>query len=382
MIVHCLLVRIGFPHETTDVERRVPITPDIAKRYISADHVVVVARDAGVAAGHLDADYEAAGCQIVDSPWDADADAIVVVGRPETAQAAQLRDGALLLGLLSPLEEPAAMQELATTGVTAMAFETLPRTTRAQSMDVLSSQATLAGYQMVLEAASRLPRIFPMMMTAAGTIRPSTVVVLGAGVAGLQAIATARRLGAIVKAFDVRSAAAEQVESLGATFIDVDLEAQDESTSGGYAQQLDADEIARLVAGLQPFLHDADVVVTTAAIPGRRAPVLVTADTVRNMRPGSVIVDGAAATGGNCELTEADKEVVANGVTIVGPTDLPSRVAAHASQMLARNAYELLTHMWSTDELDLEDEIVAGVTITHGGAVVNQRVLALLEETP
>ena len=371
-------MRIGFPNQSSNGERRVGITPDIAKRYVAKGHSVVVARGAGIAAGFLDTDYETVGCTLAESVWDTDA--VVAVTRPSSDEYMSMRSGALLVGLLAPLAEPAAMVGLASGGVTAMAFETLPRTARAQSMDVLSSQAALAGYQMVLEAAARLPRIFPMMTTAAGTIRPATVVVLGAGVAGLQAIATARRLGAVVKAFDVRSEAAEQVESLGARFINVDLDAQDASGDGVYAKQLEADEAERLVAGLQPFLHDADVVITAAAIPGRPAPTLVTAASVGHMRPGSVIVDGAAATGGNCELTEADRVVVEAGVTILGPTDLVSRVATHASQMFARNAYELLDHVLSTDELALEDDIVAGVTITHGGAVVHPRVLSLLGE--
>lgn len=345
------------------------------KRY-GDDHDLLVERGAGAAAGYPDDAYVDAGCTIVDSAWDADA--VVVVRRPDEADLAKMRQGALLIGLLSPLDDPTAMQPIAAAGVTAMAFETLPRTTRAQSMDVLSSQATLAGYQMVLEAAARMPRILPMMTTAAGTIRPATVVVLGAGVAGLQAIATARRLGAVVKAFDVRSAAAEQVESLGASFISVDLEPQDASTVGGYAQQLSPEETAKLIEGLQPFLHDADAVITAAAIPGRRAPVLVTEDTVRNMKDGSVIVDGAAATGGNCEFSEADEEVVIDGVTILAPTDLASRVAAHASQMYARNVYELVSLIADSDELNMEDEIIAGVTITHDGAIVNERVNSLL----
>ena len=371
-------MRIGFPKQTSETENRLGITPDIAKRYLAAEHVLIVEKGAGVAAGYPDGAFEAAGCELVDSAWEADA--VVVVERPHTDQCNMMNAGALLVGLLGPLDQPGEMPALAQSGVTAMAFETLPRTTRAQSMDVLSSQATLAGYQMVIEAAAILPRIFPMMTTAAGTLRPATVIVLGAGVAGLQAIATARRLGAVVKAFDVRSAAAEQVESLGASFIEVELESQDASTSGGYAQQLSADEAARLVEGLQPSLYETDAVITTAAIPGQRAPVLVTSETVGNMRAGAVVVDGAASTGGNCELTMADEVVVFNGVTIIGPTDLPSRVAAHASQMLARNAYELLMHV-NSDELDPDDEILAGVTITQGGQVVHPRVLALLEET-
>ena len=353
------------------------ITPDIAKRYLSADHSVSVERGAGEAAGFPDSAYEKVGCSIVDSAWEADA--VTLISPPTAEECARLRPGTIVVGLLAPLDIPQGVMPLAAAGVTSMAFEILPRTTRAQSMDVLSSQATLAGYQMVIEAASRLPRILPMMTTAAGTIRPATVIVLGAGVAGLQAIATARRLGAVVKAFDVRAAAAEQVESLGAKFITIDMEPQDASTSGGYAKQLDADEVSRLVAGLQEHLHGADAVITTAAIPGRRAPILVTAETVSHMRQGAVIIDGAASTGGNCELTEADQEVVVGGVTILGPTDLASRVATHASQMFARNAYELLMHAVSTDELDFEDEIIAGVTVTHGGEVVNPRVKGLLE---
>lgn len=370
-------MRIGFPHQSSPSERRVAITPDLVGRYTSAGHEVVVETGAGLAAGFTDAAYHEAGAEVADEVWAADA--VVVIRRPELSDIGGMRPGAVLVGLLNPLEEPAAIAALASTGVTAMAFETLPRTTRAQSMDVLSSQATLAGYQMVLEAASRLPRILPMLTTAAGTIRPATVTVLGAGVAGLQAIATARRLGAVVRAFDVRSAAAEQVESLGARFIEIDMEPQDASAAGGYAQELTAEEAERLVAGLQPHLHEVDAIITAAAIPGRPAPLLVTADTVHQMRPGSVIVDGAASTGGNCELTEADREVVVGGVTIIGPTDLPSRVATHASQMYARNAFELLSHVGEPADLDLTDEIVAGITLTRGGEVVHPRIQAMLE---
>ena len=373
-------MRIAAPDQATSTERRVGITPDIAQRYISGGHNVAIERGAGSAAGYTDEMYEAAGCEIVESGWDADA--VIVVRLPSPDQSALLQPGTLVIGLLTPLADPAGLNPLAAAGVTALSFETLPRTARAQSMDVLSSQATLAGYQMVLEASTVLPRIFPMMTTAAGTIRPATVIVLGAGVAGLQAIATARRLGAVVKAFDVRAAAAEQVQSLGATFIMIDLEPQDASTSGGYAQELAADEAARLVAGLQEHLHDADIVLTTAAIPGRRAPILVTAETVSRMKPGAVIVDGAAATGGNCELTRPDERVVTNGITILGPTDLASRVATDASRMFARNAYELLTHVIGTGELDFEDEIMAGATVTHGGQVVHPGVLALIGDAP
>ena len=368
-------MNIGAPRQRSP-ERRVGITPDMARRYIADDHRVSIEHGAGKAAGFVDATYREAGCELVDSAWEAEV--VVTIGPPDASERSRLVPGALLLGLLRPLDDPDAMQTLAGTGVTAMAFETLPRTTRAQSMDVLSSQATLAGYEMALEAASRLPRIFPMMITAAGTIRPATVVVLGCGVAGLQAIATARRLGAVVKGFDVRATAAEQVRSLGASFIDLDLTPQDASASGGYARQLDKDDEARLVRDLEQHLARADAVITAAAIPGMAAPTLVSAKAVARMRPGSVIVDGGADRGGNCVLTVPDQVVEAGGVTVVGPTGLDSRPAADASRMFARNAYELITYLNSRPAPGMDDEIRAGVTITHDGEVVHPGVLARL----
>lgn len=361
-------------------ERRVGITPDVAKRLVDAGHEVLVESGAGLAAGYPDDDYEAAGAGIGDA-WMADL--IVVVHPPDAEDAARLGAGSTIVGLLEPLDDPAGIAAIAATGATAIAFETLPRTTRAQAMDVLSSQATLAGYQAVLEGATRMPKLLPMMTTAAGTIRPATVLVLGAGVAGLQAIATARRLGAIVHAFDVRAAAAEQVESLGARFIALDLERQDAAQAGGYARELAENDQARLLAALTDHVAGADLVITAAAIPGRPAPLLIDESMVAAMKPGSVIVDGAASTGGNCALTRPDEEVDVDGVIILGPTDLPSRLATHASQMYARNVLELITHL--ADDagnlvIDLDDEITAGVVVATGGEVRDERVRRALEE--
>lgn len=349
------------------------MSPDIAARLIGDGHSVVVETGAGDAAGWPDASYLEIGATVGD-PYDAD---LVAVTHPPQGEALARLAGRAVLGLLEPLDEPNTVVTLAEQGTTAIAFETLPRITRAQSMDALSSQATLAGYQAVLEGATLVPKLLPMMTTAAGTIRPAKVIVLGAGVAGLQAIATAKRLGAVVHAYDVRAAAAEQVESLGGRFIELDIDKQDASASGGYAQELTADDQARQLAALGEHVATADLVVTTAAIPGRPAPLLVTEAMVEAMRPGSVIVDGAASTGGNCELTKADEVVVAHGVTIIGPTDLPSRLATHASQMLARNVYELVGHLAGEDGslvIDMDDEITAGVVVATGGAVTNARI--------
>ena len=354
------------------------ITPTMARRYIADGHRVIVESGAGGGAGFSDSAYRNAGCELVASAWEADT--VVTVRPPPTEVRSRLSPGASLLGLLKPLDEPEHMRDLARTGVTALAFETLPRTTRAQGMDVLSSQATLAGYGMALEAASRLKRIFPMMVTAAGTLRPATVVVLGCGVAGLQAIATCRRLGAVVKAYDVRAAAAEQVRSLGASFIEVDVAPQDASVSGGYARQLDDDEEDHLLRLLEEHLAGVDAVITAAAIPGQPAPRLVTTEAVARMPPGSVIVDGAAERGGNCALTVPDQIVEFEGVTIVGPTGLEARPAADSSMMYARNAYELLTYMGDLSP-EIDDEIRTGVTITRGGEVVHPAVLDLLGDT-
>ncbi len=356
------------------------MTPPIAAR-LTGHHQVMVESGAGSAAGFTDHAYAEAGAEIVDDPYSADLAAVTVL---EDAHVDRLRPGTAVVGLLDPWGRPERISRLAERQITALAFEAVPRTTRAQSMDVLSSQATVLGYQAVLEAATRLPKFFPMLTTAAGTIRPAKVIVLGAGVAGLQAIATARRLGAVVTAYDVRAAAAEQVESLGAKFIELDLPAQDASTSGGYARALDESDQRRLLEALETHVVTNDAVVTTAAIPGRRAPLLVTASMVGGLAPGSVIVDGAAATGGNCELTVAGSESTVEGVTILGYTDLPSRTAYHASEMYARNVFELLRVVAPEGSLDpnYDDDIIAAVTVAADGAIRDSRVREALGQTP
>ncbi len=351
------------------------ITPDVAKRLIGAGHDVVVEADAGRKAGYTDDDYRSAGATVA---ADRDAWSCEFVATIERPAPELLTASSVVIGLMAPFDEPEAMQPLATTGATVFALEAVPRTSRAQTVDALSSQAAVAGYQAVLEAAAACDRFFPMLTTAAGTIRPSKVVVLGAGVAGLQAIATAKRLGAVVSAFDVRSAAAEQVESLGASFIEIETEPQDASESGGYAREVAADQQQRIIDGLSPHLVDADAIITTAAIPGRPAPLLIEADTVHAMRPGSVIVDVSASTGGNCALTRPGENVDVDGVHIIGVTDLVSRVANHASQMYARNIMsfiELISDPETAElRLDYSDDIVDGACISRDGEVVHPRL--------
>lgn len=368
-------MRIGIPSQQNEQESRVAITPDVTKRLIAAGHTVLVESGAGQRAGYTDDEYRGAGASIGDTNDVWGCDFVATIERPS---ASVLGPASAVIGLIAPFDDPDAMTDLAETGATVFALEAVPRTSRAQTVDALSSQAAVAGYQAVIEAAAASDRFFPMLTTAAGTIRPAKVVVLGAGVAGLQAIATARRLGAVVSAFDVRAAAAEQVESLGASFITIDTEAQDSSQSGGYAREVGADEQQRIIDGLAPHLVGADAIITTAAIPGRPAPLLVEADTVRSMRPGTVIVDVAASTGGNCELTEPGETIDVDGVHIIGDTDLVSRVANHASQMYARNVLafiELITDPETSDlRLDYSDDIVDGACIARGGVVVHPRL--------
>ncbi len=374
-------MKLGVPNQTAQRERRVAITPDVTAKFVKQSFEMVVQAGAGTASGFLDEEYMNAGASIVSeasSAWGCDV--VVSVEPPENDRIALMKRGAVLIGLMQPLDRPKVAAALAAAGVTTLAFETVPRTTKAQSMDVLSSQATAAGYQAVLEAATAITKFFPMLTTAAGTIAPAKVLVLGAGVAGLQAIATAKRLGAMVSAYDVRAAVAEQVESLGARFVNLELEEQDES-AGGYARELEADAQKRLLMQLGEHVSRNDVIISTAAIPGKRAPLLVTREMVEAMRPGSVIVDLAVATGGNCELSVADEVVVHNGVKILAPTDLVSGVATNTSQMFARNTLNLLSHLVHEEGLriDLDDEITAGACITHDGNVVNERVRSLLE---
>jgi proton-translocating NAD(P)+ transhydrogenase subunit alpha len=347
--------------------------PEVAQRLIRpAGHEIVVESGAGEGAHHPDAEYTEAGAIIGDGY---SGDVVAKVGLPSADEIGRLPQGAVLVGFLQPLTATDTVRALAEAGVTAFAMEAIPRITRAQSMDALSSQATVAGYRAALIAAQELGRFFPMLTTAAGTVRPATVMVLGAGVAGLQAIATARRLGAVVQAFDVRPAVKEQIESLGARFLELDLGLEDAEAAGGYARQLTDEEEQRQRELLAVEIGKVDAVVSTAAVPGRPAPLLIIEDAVRNMKPGSVIVDLAAETGGNCELTEPGETVIRHDVTIIGPLNLPSSMPDHASQLYAKNVQNLVELMVSEEgalELDFEDEILAGACITHDGEIVHE----------
>jgi NAD(P) transhydrogenase subunit alpha len=355
---------VGVPKETASGERRVALVPDVASRLVGAGFTVAVERGAGTSAGFDDSEYEAAGASVVDAVL-GEAEAIVMVQKPSAEQIGKLRSGDVLVAFLQPLTDAEGIERLRAQGVVAFAMESIPRITRAQPMDALSSQATVGGYKAVLLAAERLPKFFPMLTTAAGTVPPAKVLVLGAGVAGLQALATARRLGAVVSGFDVRPVVKEQVESLGATFLDLGI--RGEETEGGYAAELTAEQQAQQQAALEERLPEFDVVITTAAVPGRPAPKLIPEAAVRAMRSGSVIVDLAAETGGNCELTKPGEEVVESGVTIVGLLNLPSTMPAHASQLYARNVMALLQHLAPEGELtlDWDDEITAGACVTR-----------------
>jgi H+-translocating NAD(P) transhydrogenase subunit alpha len=359
-------LRIAVPKETVPGERRVALVPEIVKKLTAGGFEVAVERGAGAEAAFSDAEYEDAGARVVTGDeLFAGAEGVVKVQKPSAEEIELVPQGAILIAFLQPLTDPDGIERLSRRGVTGFALESIPRITRAQSMDALSSQATVSGYKAVLLAADRLPKFFPMLMTAAGTVPPAKVLVLGAGVAGLQAIATARRLGAVVSGFDVRPVVREQVESLGATFLDLGVVG--EETAGGYARELSDEEQRRQQEELERRLADFDVVVTTALIPGRPAPKLIPASAVEAMRDGSVIVDLAAEAGGNCALTEPGEEVVREGVTIVGHTNLPSTVPVHASQLFARNVHALLTHLAPEGELalDWDDEITAGACVTR-----------------
>jgi NAD(P) transhydrogenase subunit alpha len=356
-------MRIGVPRETAAGERRVALVPEVVGKLAPAGFEVLVQRGAGEAASFPDAAYEEAGARLVDD-W-ADAEAVVKVQKPSEEEANRLREGQVLVGFLQPLTDPEGIERLAQRGVIAFAMESIPRITRAQTMDALSSQATVSGYKATLLAADRLPKFFPMLMTAAGTVAPAKVLVLGAGVAGLQAVATARRLGAVVTGFDVRPVVREQIESLGANWLDLGVIG--EETAGGYAAELTEEQQRQQQEELEARMPEFDVVITTALIPGRSAPKLIPASAVAAMRPGSVVVDLAAEAGGNCELTEPGEEVVREGVTIVGLTNLPSTMPFHASQLYARNVFALLHHLAPEGALalDWEDEITAGACVTR-----------------
>jgi NAD(P) transhydrogenase subunit alpha len=361
-------VKIGVPRETEPGERRVALVPDAAGRLVSDGFDVLVERGAGEQAYFEDDAYVEAGAELGESTYDVDV--VLKVRKPSAEEIAALREGTVLIGFLEPLTDPETSRRLAERGVTGFAMESIPRITRAQSMDALSSQSTVSGYKAVLLAAERLPRFFPMLMTAAGTVTPAKVLVLGAGVAGLQAIATSHRLGAVVSGYDVRPVVKEQVESLGASFLDLGIVG--EETEGGYARELTPEEQQRQQKELEQRIPDFDAVISTALVPGRPAPKLIPASAVAAMRAGSVIVDLAAETGGNCELTEPGEEVVREGVTIVGFTNVPSTMPAHASQLYSRNVTALLKHLAPDGELklDFEDEITAGACVTRGAEVV------------
>ncbi len=373
-------MRIGVPAETTAGETRVAVTPETAKKIIAQGHQVLIQSGAGVAASVTDAAFEAAGAEITDSAGALGAELVLKVRSPSGAELGHMQSGTALVGMLNPFDAE-GLQRIAAAGLTSFALEAAPRTTRAQSMDVLSSQANIAGYKAVMMAADKYQRFFPMLMTAAGTVKAARVVILGVGVAGLQAIATAKRLGAVIEASDVRPSVKEQVESLGAKFIDVPYETAEEKEAaegvGGYARPMPQSWLDRQKAEVAKRVALADVVISTALIPGRAAPVLITEEMVKSMKPGSVIVDlaagkGANGVGGNCPLTEADQTVVKHGVTLVGDTNLPALVAADASALYARNVLDFLKLVLPKDKgftVDMEDDIVAACLMTQGGEV-------------
>jgi NAD(P) transhydrogenase subunit alpha len=374
-------VKVAIPKERAPDEHRVALVPDTAAKLKAASLDVSVESGAGAGAYIPDDAYEAAGVKVVKTAASllGDADAVLKVQAPSTEEVGLLRSGSVLISFLQPATQADVVKALAKRGVTAFSLELLPRISRAQSMDALSSQASAAGYKSVLMAAGRLGKFFPMMMTAAGTVAPARVLVMGAGVAGLQAIATARRLGAVVSAYDVRPAVKEEVQSLGATFIELALESQ--QGEGGYAREQSEEFLRKQRELIGEHVAKYDVVITTAAVPGRRAPLLVTGDMVKAMRPGSVIVDLAAETGGNVELTQAGKDVDVGGVTIIGTRNVPSTMPLHASQLFARNVMNLLLHLVKDGAitLDFQDEITKGSCVTHGGEIVNERAKQLVE---
>jgi H+-translocating NAD(P) transhydrogenase subunit alpha len=369
-----MMVNVFIPRERRRGETRVAATPETVRKMVKAGLEVAVERGAGAGSFFPDADYEAAGARLADdaAAVRAGADAVLTVTAPEAAEAAAQKPGSLLIGFLAPHRNLDLVRALADRRITALAMELVPRITRAQSMDALSSQANIAGYRAVLLAALRLPKYFPLLMTAAGTIKPARVVVMGAGVAGLQAIATAKRLGAIVEVSDVRPAVKEQVQSLGGRFIELP-QAESGEGAGGYAREMGEDFLRRQREIVQRHLSQADAVITTALVPGRPAPRLVTAQMVEAMRPGSVIVDLAVEQGGNCELSEADREVTHNGVLILGPSNLAATMPHDASGLYARNVLALLQILVKEGRLavDAQDEVVAGTLLTHDGRVVH-----------
>jgi len=368
-------------------ERRVALLPDNVQKLQAAGYEILVERGAGLGSSITDEDYSAAGAQLIDREEASSADILLQV-RSAGANTVNGDDdvqlmhaGQIVIGMCDPLGNAASIGMLAEQGVSQVALEMVPRISRAQSMDVLSSMATIAGYRAVLHSAFELPRMFPLNMTAAGTLKAAKVFIIGAGVAGLQAAATAKRLGAVVSAYDVRPDCREQVESIGARFVEVQLESDDAEDEGGYAKQQSEEFLVKQRELMAELAAESDVVITTAAIPGRQSPLLITADAVATMKPGSVIVDLAAERGGNCELTQADETVVVHNVTILGPTNLPSEIPNHASQMFGNNITKFLLHLVNDEgevSLDLEDEIIQGCLVSHDGQVIHERITSML----
>ena len=372
-------MHLAVPRETVPGEKRVALVPEVVPQLLKMGHTVSVESGAGIRAGFPDEAYTAAGAAMLsgaDAVYD-NAEMILKVLRPDIdRELPSIKPGTVLIGLLAPAGDPEFFQRAKERNITAMSMELVPRTTRAQMMDALSSQSTVAGYKAVLLAANALQKFFPMLMTAAGTVRPARVLVIGAGVAGLQAIATARRIGAVVEAFDTRPVVKEQVKSLGATFIELDVDTHDAEDSGGYAKELAEEHIRREKELIHERARLSDVVITTALVPGKRAPLLVTAETVAAMKPGSVIVDLAGEQGGNCELTEPGATIEKHGVTIIAPLHISSQLAYHSSQMYAKNLSALIALLTKDGQLnlDMNDDIIAAVTVTTGGEIRNKSI--------
>jgi len=368
--------------ETQAGEARIALMPESIKKLIALKATVLIESGAGLGAARSDDDFREAGAEISTdrNALLESADVLAAVNRPKEEDFNRLKKGAVVIGFLRPLDEPKTLQPALTRGLTTFAVELIPRITRAQSMDALSSMATVAGYKAVIIGAEKIPRMFPLLMTAAGTVPPARVLVLGAGVAGLQAIATARRLGAVVEGYDVRAAAGEQVKSLGATFLEVDLGGIKTEDAGGYAVELSDEAMNRGRALIAEHARQADIIITTAQVPGRRAPLLITEQAVEGMKRGSMVIDLAGATGGNCALTKADETVERNGVTIIAPTNLAATVPVHASQLYSRNVTAFLTPIIKDGQLqiDMNDDVVGPSCVTHDGQVVNKRVASLL----
>ncbi len=377
-------MRIAIPRETFPGENRVPIIPDVAKKLCRMGAEVVIEAGMGLGSGYQDAEYREAGAELATdrSAMLGSADVVLRIRKPDLDEVSQLKNGCIHISYLDPFNEHELVRAFQSRGVTSISMEMIPRTTRSQKMDALSSQASLAGYVMVLLAAAKLPSIFPMMMTPAGTLKPAKVFIIGAGVAGLQAIATAKRLGAKVTAFDTRPVVAEQVESLGAKFLEIDL-GETGQTEGGYAVELTPEQIEIQREAQKATIADSDVVITTAQVFGRKPPVIVTRDMVEGMRTGSVVVDMAAETGGNVEGSVPNQTVQINGVSVIGQGNLSNDVCRDASQMYAANLFNLVEDNWDEEtnafKVDFEDDILTGCIITHGGEITNETIKNILE---